>query len=213
MRRLYHFATSPYSRRARLALAHKGLDVTLIDARADPTKLDEARTQTPLKTMPLLVEADGRALGDSGAIAHYLERAHPQAPALFPSAAEDAFVVFEAMALVDAALQSLVDVGNRYYPLHGAPEFAAIEGEMRERIQRALDGLAARATRPTLARAGWSAGDIWLFTLVDWLAGLPARAIDNPVVAQIVTVGWRLPAGLSSWAAQHRARDDVKALG
>ena len=34
MRTLYHFRASPFARRARLALAHKGLEVELRDADA-----------------------------------------------------------------------------------------------------------------------------------------------------------------------------------
>jgi glutathione S-transferase len=55
-RTLYHFPLSPFSRRARLALAHKGLAVELRDSRAKPEYIQEARRHTALKTIPVLVE-------------------------------------------------------------------------------------------------------------------------------------------------------------
>jgi hypothetical protein len=65
MRVLYHFARSPFSRRVRLALAHKGLTAELREARANPAFLEEARALSPLRTMPVLLEEDGHAIGDS----------------------------------------------------------------------------------------------------------------------------------------------------
>src|SRR5580692_1629886 len=56
MRTLYHFRLSPYSRRARLALAHKGLDCELRDARENPALLEEARALVPFRTVPVLVD-------------------------------------------------------------------------------------------------------------------------------------------------------------
>ena len=59
MRRLFHFPTSPFARRVRLALAHKGLTTELCDVRAHPEFLEESRRLSPLKTIPVLVEEDG----------------------------------------------------------------------------------------------------------------------------------------------------------
>jgi glutathione S-transferase len=57
---LYQFPLSPFSRRTRLALAHKSLSVELRDGRTSPELVDEARALVPLRTFPVLVEADGR---------------------------------------------------------------------------------------------------------------------------------------------------------
>jgi len=216
VRLLYHFPLSPFSRRARLALAHKALDVTLRDARADAALLDEARARSAIKTIPLLVEPDGRALGDSGAIAHYLDAAYGGA-ALWPRGdARDASAMFEIAALVDVALNTIVDLGSRYFDLKGDAAWPAVKGEMVGRAQSALDALGERAAslgRPTVLASGWCAADIWLFTATAWLEGLPARAATNKNVGQIVTLGWTLPAALSRWADAHRERADVRALG
>jgi glutathione S-transferase len=215
MRILYHFPTSPFSRRTRLALSFKELDATLRDARERPELLEEARKRTPLKTVPVLVDGD-RALGDSTAITHYLDCVYASAPRLWPTDPADAFAVFEVASLVDAALEALVAIGNRYYALHDHAAWSAVRTEQIERAQRALDALSDRATsfgRPTVARSGWSAADMWLFTATAWLEGLPERAKTFAIAAQLVSLGWKLPAGLSKWADQHRTRADVVALG
>lgn len=216
MRILFHFPTSPFARRTRLALAHKGLTAELRDVRARPELLEEVRRLSPLKTIPVLVEEDGQVLGDSTAISHYLDRAYPSAPPLWPSAPEDARALFEVASLVDVALNGLSDLGARYYALHSSEAWIAVKTEAIDRVQRALDTLGQRVSalsRPTVARSGWSAADMWLVTAEHWLATLPQRAAGFAPAAQIVSLGWRLPPELTRWADQHRDRPDVRALG
>jgi hypothetical protein len=163
VRRLYHFPMSPYSRRVRLVLHHKGLEAELIDPRTDPAAMATLRGLYPMCTAPVLVDGDGTALGDSGAIARYLERAYPVTGGggLWPQAADDVARVTQFMALTDGAL-----------------------------------GIA----------------DAWLFTAVAWLEGLPARAATFATAAQLLWLGWKLPAGLTRWADGHRQRPDVLSL-
>ncbi|WP_233262186.1 hypothetical protein [Vitiosangium sp. GDMCC 1.1324] len=84
-----------------------------------------------------------------------------------------------------------------------------------DRIQRALDALGQRVSalsRPTIARSGWSAADMWLVAAEHWFATMPERALKFPVIEQMLSLGWRLPPELSRWADQHRDRPDVRAL-
>ncbi|OJH35739.1 glutathione S-transferase family protein [Cystobacter ferrugineus] len=215
MRILFHIANSPFARRTRLALAAKGLIVELRDVRAHPEFFEESRRLSPLKTVPVLVEEDGRVLGDSTAISHYLDRAYPSTPPLWPSEPDEAFAAFEVASLVDLAVNTVVDLGGRYHALRTSEDWETVRAEAMERVQRALDALAQRAaalSRPTFSRQGWSAPDMWLFTAEHWLASLPARAATFPVAAQVLSLGWRLPPELSRWADQHRDRPDVRAL-
>jgi glutathione S-transferase len=216
MRTLYHFTQSPFSRRTRLALAHKGIKVELKEARQNPFFQDEAKKLWPLRTVPVLVEEDGQALGDSTAIAHYLDAAYPNAPALYPIDAKARRVTMEVTTLVDGALAPLTDLGARYYALHTNEAWASVTGEAVGRAQAALNSLADRVSRNgvgALTSAGWCAADIWLFTLTTWLEGLPARASSSANIAQIMTLGWTLPTPLSRWADGHRERAEVRALG
>ena len=212
-RTLYHFTRSPFSRRTRLALAHKSLEVALRDTRENPAWLVEAHKLTPFRTMPVLVEPGGEALGDSNAIAHYLDRAFPNAPLLWPTV--DAHAAFEVAALVDVALNPLVDLGSRYFALSADPAWGSVKTELVGRAQRALDALAARADSigtATVSRSGWCAADMWLYTAVEWLETLPTRLGASPIIAQVCGLGWVLPPALSRWADAHRDRGDVRAL-
>lgn len=215
MRTLYHFRQSPFSRRTRLALAHKGLDVALRDARETPEWLDEARRLVPLKTVPVLVDGE-HALGDSNAIAHWLEHAYPDAPRLWPDDPDGVFAAYETTTLVDLALTAATDLGTRYFPFRDHPAWAQVTAEPLARARLALDALAARTSslgRSTIVRSGWSAADMWLFTAVTWFEGLPARAETSANIVQVLTLGLTLPRALSGWADAHRNRADVVALG
>jgi glutathione S-transferase len=214
MRTLYHFRQSPFSRRVRLALAHKGLDCELRDGRENPAYLEEARARVPFRTFPVLVDGE-HAMADSTAIAQWLDRAYPSAPRLWPDDPTGAAEALQTAALVDVVLNNVVDLATRYYALHGDPAWDVVKSEMLGRARQAADALAARVAslgRPTLAGSGWSAGDIWLLVMVLWFEGLPGRAAGNKHVAQILTLGFELPAPLARWADTHRTREDVRAL-
>lgn len=215
MRTLYYFQYSPFSRRTRLALAHKGLECDLKEARQDPAHRMKAARHWPLGTIPVFVDADGTALGDSTAITRYLDAAYPEKP-VWPTEREAVRVTMEVTSLVDAALNLIVDVGTRYFALSSHTEWASVRGELIGRAQRALDSLAVKAEArgpQTLTDHGWGAADMWLFTFVVWLEGLPARASTAANIAQIMTLPWSLPPALSRWAAAHKERADVIALG
>jgi glutathione S-transferase len=217
-RRLYVFPSSPFSRRARLALAHKGLAYDIVDARAEPARWDEAKRRCAIPTIPVLIEPGERAIGDSTAIACYLDRTYADRPPIFPTGAEYAQATFEATALVDVALNAIVDVGTRYFALRDHAAWEKVKGEMVGRAQSALDALAARAepriaAKSTWTGAGWSAADMWVVTCVTWIEGWPSRAKESPNIAQIVTLGVRLPAALSRWTDLHRGQKDLAALG
>ncbi|HEY8039706.1 MAG TPA: glutathione S-transferase [Polyangiaceae bacterium] len=214
MRTLYHFQNSPFSRRARLALAHKGLDCALRDGRDDPAALEEARRLVPFRTLPVLIDGT-HALADSGAISHWLDRAYPAAPHLWPDG-EGSDEAFGAAALVDVVLSNVVDTGTRYYALHEHPAWEKVKTEQVGRAQQAAQSLAERVSslgRPTMAASGWSAADIWVLTMTIWFEGMPARAAVSPNIAQILTLGFVLPPALSRWVDAHRERPDVRALG
>jgi glutathione S-transferase len=214
VRRLYHFPLSPYSRRVRLILSHKGLEVELVDARADVAAVETMRSLYPMRTAPVLVEEDGLVLGDSNAIAQYLERTHPN-PALWPQAPRDIARVSQIMALTDGALGTLIDLATRYHRLHTHEAWPTILAEMGGRAQGALDTLTVLVEgvrHTTVAASGWSVGDVWLHTAVTWLEGLPARASTFANAAQLVSLGWKLPSGLTRWADAHRQRQDVLSL-
>jgi glutathione S-transferase len=209
MRRLYHFPLSPFSRRVRLALAHKRLEVALIDPRTEPERRAEVNHVHPLQTVPVLVEDDGFAIGDSLSITRYLDCAYPEGP-IWPTEPTDARRDLRLTALVDGALHTLVDLGTRYHLLSTADVWASVSGMMMTRVQAALDEVGQRAHELPAGR--WSAAEMWLLTAVSWLEGLPARASSFPPASQIVALGWKLPPALSEWARPRFAEQPWRAL-
>jgi glutathione S-transferase len=210
----YHFPTSPFARRVRLALLHKGLSAELRDVRANPDHQTELRRINPLHTVPVLVDGE-RIVADSTAILHYVDRKIP-GPPLWPEGAAGA-EAFELMTLADAVIAILADLGTRYHAFHDHPSFPEVRGQFIGRAQGALDRLAERVKGHPEGRAlcgdAWSAADIALYTTVAWLEGLPARAKTQPAPARVMSLGWTLPSALSAWADPHRHRPDVIALG
>jgi glutathione S-transferase len=209
MRTLYHFRFSPFSRRVRLALAHKGLDVELRESRDVPANLEEARGISPLRTMPVYVD-DGQVLSDSGAILHWLDSEYPKAPRLWPEG-EHAAKALQTAALADAVLDNVINVGTRYWPLRDHPQWPSVRDEMLGRARRAADALTQMAATETIA-GPWCAADIYVLALTLWFEGMPQRRASSPQIAQVITLGFELPPALSRWADAHRNRPDVLAL-
>jgi glutathione S-transferase len=209
MRTLYHYRFSPFSRRVRLALAHKGLDVELREGRDDPAHIEEARKLSPLRTLPVYVD-DGRVLSDSSAIVQWLDRAYPKAPRLWPDG-ELAGKALQTAALVDVVLDNVINPGTRYWALRDHPAWTSVRDEMIGRARSAADALAAIATTETVA-GPWSAADIYLLTMTLWFESMPERRTSSPNIAQILTLGFSLPPALSHWADAHRKRPDVLSL-
>ncbi|MEO7033833.1 MAG: glutathione S-transferase family protein [Polyangiaceae bacterium] len=212
---LYHFPTSPFARRVRLALSLKGLSAELRDARAEPAHSAEVKRLNPLHTVPVLLDGE-RVICDSLAICQYLERKVPTPP-LWPAAPAGASA-FELSALADGAINILIDLALRYAPVQTDPHFPVVREALVGRAQRALNVLAEKVTTQgvtsgPLCGDAWGAADIAVFTTVAWLEGLPARAATFPLARNLVELGWSLPPRLSAWADQHRARADVLALG
>ncbi|MET0287765.1 MAG: glutathione S-transferase family protein [Polyangiales bacterium] len=202
---LYHWPTSPYARRVRLALALKGLTAELRDVRANPAYGEELRALNPLHTVPALVD-DGEVVLDSGVIAQYLERKQP-APPLWPEGLAGA-AAFQRIALVDGVITTLVDLGLRFEPLRDHARYPEVLANLLGRAQRALDRLA----DDLVTHTPWGAADIALFTMVVWLETMPIRAVTFPPAQRMMELGWTLPIALRTWADPHRSRADVLAL-
>ena len=215
MRTLYHFPQSPFSRRTRLALAHKRVEVQLVDARADAAAHEKAKRLWPPRTIPVLVEEDGRAIGDSTGIAHYLDAAYPGAP-LWPTDRAERLDALSTASLVDYTLGTIIDLGTRYYALKPHDAWKGVQDDMLGRAQSALDALGERAQKrgpQPMTSIGWSAVDMWLYTMIAWLEGLPARAGERPAIAQIVSLPWAISRAAARWADGFGAHDAVRVLG
>lgn len=175
---------SPNCWRTRLALAHKGLGC---DARA--TKFTEIPTicDGSQKTVPV-IEDGGRVVGDSWAIAEYLESAYPRRPSLFGGEAGRALCVFVqgwAAGVLHAGIADLIiaDIHDRLDETD-KPYFRAsrekIFGRRLEDVQAGRESrLAAfrkslQPVRHALARQPWIGGaaplyaDYLVFGALQW---------------------------------------------
>jgi glutathione S-transferase len=199
---LHHFVTSPFSRRVRLALAHKKLDVELVDVRAVPNGHANLAKIWPLRTVPVLVD-DGEVIGDSMAIARHLEAKHRENPIFTDTALEITTCV-----LVEGLVDGLVNAGTRYH-FPNDPRWPGVRTEVVQRIDAAALALVERAPR----LRGWTFAEMSLYAAIAWIQGFPGRVASNTNIQQIVSLGFRLPEPLIAWAAQHSERDDVRALG
>src|SRR6195256_999186 len=92
--KLHHSASSPNSRRVRIFLAEKGLEIHLIpvDLGKGEQHSDPYRAINPRRVVPTLVLEDGTAIGEVPAICRYIEEAHSTPPLLGETAKEKAQV-------------------------------------------------------------------------------------------------------------------------
>jgi len=79
---LYQSSGSPNSRRVRIFLAEKGLEIPLIpvDLGKGEQHSDAYRAINPRRVVPTLVLEDGTAIDEVPAIVRYLEEIYPQKP-------------------------------------------------------------------------------------------------------------------------------------
>ncbi len=87
MRILHHLPLSPYSRKVRVALREKNLDFELREEKIWQRR-PEFFALNAAGTVPVLVEADGTVVPDSGVICEYLEETYPEYPLLGETSAE-----------------------------------------------------------------------------------------------------------------------------
>ncbi|MEP7454871.1 glutathione S-transferase [Phyllobacterium sp. SB3] len=80
--KLYDGGRAPNPRRARIFLAEKGLNISLVpvDMAALGHRSQEIQSLNPLQRLPVLELDDGTAITESVAICRYFEELHPEPP-------------------------------------------------------------------------------------------------------------------------------------
>jgi glutathione S-transferase len=187
--KLYHSSTSPNSRRVRILIAEKGLDIELvpIDLGAKEQFSDAYRAINPRMVVPTLLLDDGTAIGEVPAIMRYLDEAYPKIPLLGETPKEKALItmwerrvelegfaaVMEGVRNTAARLKGRAIAGS-----HDYEQIPALVDRSKQRVANFYDDFNARLTEvPLVAGDDFSAADITMLVTIDFAT----RGFDMPI--------------------------------
>jgi glutathione S-transferase len=202
MRRLYHLPLSPFSRKIRLVLAEKKIEVELVEERPWERRIDFLRLN-PAGAVPVL-RIDDLTLADSNAIFEYLEEAYADPPLLPKGRAARA----EARRLVgwfdhkfhrEVTANLLYERVNKKLAREGYPESERIKAGLRNvrfHIEY-VDWL--------IEQRRWLAGD--QMTIADFAAAAHFSCLDY-----IGDVDWSRSQGLQDWYATIKSRPAFRSI-
>lgn len=202
MTRLYHFPLSPFSRKVRLCLAEKRIEVELVEERYWEQDPDFLR-RNPAGKIPVL-KMGGRTMSESTAICEYLEEAYP-APPLMPKDAEGRYEVRRLVAWFDDKFNAEVTaklLGERVFKKimgAGYPDSANVKAGSRA-IKFHLDYMAW-----LLDQRRWLAGNE--MTMADFAAAAHLSCLDY-----ISDVDWHRSDVVKDWYAKIKSRPAFRSL-
>lgn len=199
---LYHYPLSPFSRKVRLSLAEKKIEVKLVEERYWEQDPDFLR-RNPAGKVPVL-KLGNRTMADSGAICEYLEEAYPT-PSLMPRDAETRYEVRRLVSWFDDKFHSEVTsklIGERVFRKvmgSGYPDSANVKAGAKA-IKFHLDYLS------------------WLLESRRWLAGNDMSLADFAAAAHlscldyISDVDWNRSESVKDWYAKIKSRPAFRSL-
>jgi len=203
MRTLFHLPLCPFSRKLRLVLKEKNLEFELQQER-----VWERRTEylalNPAAEVPVLIEADGRTIVDSGVITEYLEETYRER-LLIGIDPTDRAEVRRLVAWFDLKMNREVTqnlVGEKLMKRmmgYGHPNSSAIRAG-HANLHHHLDYIAY-----LVERRRWLAGDH--FSLADIAAAAHLSAIDY-----IGDVPWGTHELAKDWYARIKSRPSFRPL-
>jgi glutathione S-transferase len=203
MRVLYHLWLSPFCRKVRVMLTEKGLDFELKTENLWQRR-PEFLALNPACDVPVLVEADGRAIADSAAICEYIEETCPTPP-LIPGTAAERAEVRRLIAWFDVKFNREVSeclvgekIMKRFLRL-GQPDSRAIRAG-KANVHTHLDYISW-----LIERRNWLAGPN--FSLADIAAAAHLSALDY-----IAEVPWDEHEEAKQWYARIKSRPSFRAI-
>ncbi len=202
MNRLYHFPLSPFSRKVRLCLAEKRIEVELVEERYWEQDADFLR-RNPAGRVPIL-QIGKLTLADSQAICEFLEETVPQPP-LMPKGAEARYEVRRLVAWFDDKFNAEVTsklIGERVFRKvkgTGYPDSTNVKSGARA-IKFHLDYMAG-----LLESRRWLAGND--MTLADFAAAAHLSCLDY-----ISDVDWHRSEVVKEWYAKIKSRPAFRSL-
>ena len=199
---LYHFPLSPFSRKVRLSLAEKKIEVQLIEERYWEQSAEFLR-RNPAGQIPVL-RLGSRTYADSVAICEYLEEAYPDPP-LLPRDAEVRYEARRLVAWFDDKFNREVTsklLGERVFRKvmgTGYPDSANVKSGAKA-IKYHLDYMAW-----LLDQRRWLAGDV--MTLADFAAAAHLSCLDY-----ISDVNWNRSETVKDWYAKIKSRPAFRSI-
>ncbi|PIE11919.1 MAG: glutathione S-transferase [Rhodobacterales bacterium] len=202
MTRLYHFPLCPFSRKVRLTLAEKKIELELVEDRYWE-KSPELMRRNPAGKVPVLRMGD-RLMPESMAICEYIEAKHPEPP-LLPKSAEDRYEVRRLVSWFDDTFYHEVTsklLGERMYrKLQGTgyPDSKNVRAGL-QAIKYHLDYMT------------------WLLDQRRWLAGNTLSLADFAAAAHLscidyfTDVDWNRSDVVKDWYATIKSRPAFRSL-
>jgi glutathione S-transferase len=203
MRLLYHLPLSPFCREVRLVLGEKKLEASLVSSEAWADG-EAFLALNPAGTVPVLIEEDGAAVADRGAIVEYLEEVYPS-PALIPGGPRARAEVRRLVGWFDGKFSGEVSTPVLYEKIDkrelglGPPEMLT--------VRRALDLLQDHLQyigRLTESRR-WLAGEE--VSLADLAAAAHLSCLDY-----LGDVAWRNHPEAKEWYVRLKSRPSFRPL-
>jgi glutathione S-transferase len=187
--KLYHSSGSPNSRRIRILIAEKGLDIELVpvDLGTKEQFSDAYRSINPRVVVPALVLDDGTVIGEVPAIMRYLDEAYPDAPLLGTTPKEKAVItMWERRAELEGFSAVMEGVRNAAQGLkgraisgpHGYEQIPALVDRAQLRVANFYSDFDLRLKETEfVAGDHFSAADITTLVTVDFAT----RAFSMPI--------------------------------
>lgn len=202
MNRLYHYPLSPFSRKVRLTLAEKKIEVELIEERYWEQDSDFLR-RNPAGKVPIL-RIGNRTYADSSAICEYIEETHPT-PALMPREPEARYEVRRLVQWFDDKFNAEVTtrlMGERVFRKvmgTGYPDSTNVRAGSKA-MKVHMDYMA-----QLLEQRRWLAGSE--MTLADFAAAAHLSCLDY-----VSDVDWNRSEVVKDWYAKIKSRPAFRSL-
>ncbi|MFT7369810.1 MAG: glutathione S-transferase [Octadecabacter sp.] len=202
MNRLYHYPLSPFSRKVRLSLAEKRIEVELVEERFWEKDADFLR-RNPAGKVPVL-KMGSQMMSESSAICEYLEELHPT-PSLLPNSAECRYEVRRLVAWFDDKFNSEVTsklMGERVFRKimgTGYPDSANVKAGSKA-IKYHIDYM-----HWLLDQRRWLAGNE--LSLADFAAAAHLSCLDY-----VSDVDWNRSDIVKDWYAKIKSRPAFRSI-
>jgi len=193
--KLYHSSGSPNSRRVRILIVEKDLDIELapVDLGAKEQFSDAYRAINPRAVVPTLVLDDGTAIGEVPAIMRYLDEAYPKVPLLGATPKEKALItMWERRAELEGFASVMEGVRNAAAGLKGRAisgpdgyeQIPALIERSKQRVANFYTDFEARLKDVEfVAGDRFSAADITTLVTVDFATKAFAMPVPDDSVA------------------------------